>query len=287
MFWRFDKPIEVRPGDEIRTTCTYSTVGINRTIFYGESIKDEMCYSFLTYFPHQRSYTQFCTTFKDTQVCKRYLPRLQGVYDDCSWRAFIHGKDMTAVEMTKRVVTECGKTESCSASCSDALDVMSKHPCMHGEIHGYVSEKWPMMKQVRTYRKMCMNPPDVSNPSSAGAKAEDSKSGSGYLSNNYLAVISAVMFFLRCIVAWSGSPLQNWFIYSIFISNAARSLHTFVFRYVRARATTLGGKCRMIHYYIMYNDTDLSGENIVLCNTEHCFYVDFRLCFVFKNIFKV
>lgn len=38
---------------------------------------------------------------------------------------------------------------------------------------------------------------------------------------------------------------------------------------------------------IMYNDTDLSGENIVLCNTEHCFYVDFRLCFVFKNIFKV
>lgn len=39
--------------------------------------------------------------------------------------------------------------------------------------------------------------------------------------------------------------------------------------------------------WIMYNDTDLSGENIVLCNTEHCFYVDFRLCFVFKNIFKV
>lgn len=38
---------------------------------------------------------------------------------------------------------------------------------------------------------------------------------------------------------------------------------------------------------IMYNDTDLSGENIVLCNTEHCFYVDFILCFVFKNIFKV
>lgn len=37
---------------------------------------------------------------------------------------------------------------------------------------------------------------------------------------------------------------------------------------------------------IMYNGTDLSGENIVLCNTEHCFYVDFRLCFVFKNIFK-
>lgn len=199
-FYRFDKPIEVRPGDEIRTTCTYSTVGINRTIFYGVSIKDEMCYSFLTYFPHQRSYTQFCTTFKDTQVCKRYLPRLQGVYDDCSWRAFINGKDMTAVEMTKRVETECGKTDSCSASCSDALDVMSKHPCMHGEIHGYVSEKWPMMKQVRAYRKMCMNPPDVSNPSSAGAKAEDSKSGSAHLSNNYLAVISAVMLFLRSIV---------------------------------------------------------------------------------------
>lgn len=176
-----------------------------------------MCYSFLTYFPHQRSYTQFCTTFKDTQVCKRYLPRLQGVYDDCSWKAFITGKDTIAVEMTKQVMTECGNTESCSTSCSKALDVISKHPCMHGEIHGYVSEKWPMMEQVRTYRKMCMNPPDVSNPSSAGATAEDGKSGGGHLSNIYLAVISAVMFFLSSIVAWSVSLLQNWFIYLIFL----------------------------------------------------------------------
>lgn len=82
---------------------------------------------------------------------------------------------------------------------------------------------------------------------------------------------------------------MKWFTFAklIHLFNLYINLHTFVFRYVRARATTLGGKCRMIHYYIMYNDTDLSGENIVLCNTEHCFYVDFRLCFVFKNIFKV
>lgn len=30
------------------------------------------------------------------------------------------------------------------------------------------------------------------------------------------------------------------------------------FTHVRVRATTLGGKFRMIHYYIIYNDTDLS-----------------------------
>lgn len=43
----------------------------------------------------------------------------------------------------------------------------------------------------------------------------------------------------------------------------------------------------MIYYYIMYNDIDLFVENIVFCNIEYCFYVDFRFCFVFKNIFKV
>lgn len=203
-----------------------------------------MCYSFLTYFPHQRSYTQFCTTFKDTQVCKRYLPSLHGVYDDCSWKAFIIGKDVSAAEMTNRVKTECEKKESCSTSCSEALDVMSKHPCMYGEIHGYVSEKWPMMQQVRTYRKMCMNPPDGSNPSSAGATAEDRKSGGGHLSNSYLAVIPAVMFVLCSIVAWSISPLQNWFIYS--------NLHSFVFYYVGVRAATLGGKCGIINHCTLY-----------------------------------
>ncbi|XP_056001096.1 tyramine beta-hydroxylase-like isoform X2 [Ostrea edulis] len=79
-FYRFDPPVEIRPGDEIRTTCTYSSIGINSTTYFGNSVTDEMCYGFLTYYPKQKSYTQFCTSFKNVLLCKRYLPRLQGNY---------------------------------------------------------------------------------------------------------------------------------------------------------------------------------------------------------------
>lgn len=180
--------------------CIYFIVGINRIIFYGVSIKDEMCYSFLIYFFYQRLYIQFCMIFKDIQVCKRYFLCFQGVYDDCFWSVFINGKDMIVVEMMKWVVMECGKMELCLVLCFDVLDVMLKYLCMYGEIYGYVFEKWLLMKQVRVYRKMCMNFLDVFNFLFVGVKVEDSKSGSVYLLNNYLVVIFVVMFFLCCIV---------------------------------------------------------------------------------------
>lgn len=193
LFCRFDDPIKVLPGDEIRTTCTYSSVGVNKTTYYGESIKDEMCYAFLTYFPHQKSYTQYCTTFKSTQLCKRYLPSLNGIYDRCSWRAFVRGQDATAVSLNKRMMTECGNKSSCSNACATSLNNMMQHPCMRGDISGYVSEHWAGKEHFKAYQRMCSEG-IVSNPSGTDAKRTGSN-GSTPLFSIHVVILTLMLYF--------------------------------------------------------------------------------------------
>lgn len=55
----------------------------------------------------------------------------------------------------------------------------------------------------------------------------------------------------------------------------------------QSKSDNFGWKMQNDLLLYLYNDIDLFGENIVFCNIEYCFYVDFRFCFVFKNIFKV
>jgi dopamine beta-monooxygenase len=38
------KPIEVLPGDELRTPCTYDTTSKNTTTYFGWGTDQEMCF---------------------------------------------------------------------------------------------------------------------------------------------------------------------------------------------------------------------------------------------------
>ncbi|PAA84778.1 hypothetical protein BOX15_Mlig027408g1 [Macrostomum lignano] len=51
----FDPPIEYRKGDEVKTECYFNTQKTNVTIFFGEGTSDEMCLSFLYYYPNNVS----------------------------------------------------------------------------------------------------------------------------------------------------------------------------------------------------------------------------------------
>lgn len=48
----FDPPIEYRKGDEVKTECYFSSLRSNHSIFFGESTSDEMCLSFMTFYPN-------------------------------------------------------------------------------------------------------------------------------------------------------------------------------------------------------------------------------------------
>jgi hypothetical protein len=45
-----DPPIVVNPGDTLTTTCTFNNT-TNRTVTFGESTNDEMCFNFALYYP--------------------------------------------------------------------------------------------------------------------------------------------------------------------------------------------------------------------------------------------
>lgn len=47
------KPIEVLPGDEFGTTCTYDTTSKNTTTYFGWGTDQEMCFGGLIFYPEE------------------------------------------------------------------------------------------------------------------------------------------------------------------------------------------------------------------------------------------
>jgi hypothetical protein len=46
----FDKPVELKSGDQVTTTCHYKN-DTNQTVRFGENTGNEMCFNFVTYYP--------------------------------------------------------------------------------------------------------------------------------------------------------------------------------------------------------------------------------------------
>jgi hypothetical protein len=50
-YFRESSPVEVLPGDELRTTCVYDTTSKNETTRFGWDAQQEMCFALLTFYP--------------------------------------------------------------------------------------------------------------------------------------------------------------------------------------------------------------------------------------------
>lgn len=64
-FWSLDKPYHLLPGDDITVTCRYNSTGVNRFTTGGLQTKDEMCLSFLTYYPLMEGVSDCLSTNDD------------------------------------------------------------------------------------------------------------------------------------------------------------------------------------------------------------------------------
>lgn len=65
----FPTPFEVRPGDELRTTCRYNSMSRTKTTVWGDSTQQEMCYGFLYYYPAQALRDDDCVSFRGFIDC--------------------------------------------------------------------------------------------------------------------------------------------------------------------------------------------------------------------------
>ena len=107
VFYSLNPPIPMYPGDEVKTTCTFSSENQNKTVYYGAGTNDEMCYGFLDYYPAQNIQYYHCTTWKSVEKCIRRLPQFEGIYEGCSLENFMQFKDNSATNMFKSLNESC------------------------------------------------------------------------------------------------------------------------------------------------------------------------------------
>lgn len=87
----FDVPVVVRPGDELRTTCTFNSEGVDKSTFFGKGSHDEMCFVFAKYYPKQKARIQQCLSFKELSMCSSFpetADLFQGGFKGCNIAQF-------------------------------------------------------------------------------------------------------------------------------------------------------------------------------------------------------
>ena len=131
------------PGDEIRTSCTYTSVNKNKTVYFGDGTNDEMCYGFLNYHPAQNIQYPHCTTWKSVEKCIRYVPEFKGMYDDCAWNNFMNFRDNSSAQYLNSLNESCyNMDQSCSIECSKEINRFQEHPCMKDDIGEFIRYRW-------------------------------------------------------------------------------------------------------------------------------------------------
>ncbi|XP_046360947.2 uncharacterized protein LOC124138380 isoform X1 [Haliotis rufescens] len=147
VIYSFNPPVEVRPGDEIRTTCVYKTPTSGNPMCFGDGTQDEMCYGFITYYPKQNLPIPWCTARKSVQKCDRYLPKFRNnSIDGCFWLAFLQATNQDTINIFTSVLGHCFDIatgeNSCTDSCLSAIEAARKHPCLSGDIGSYIISKF-------------------------------------------------------------------------------------------------------------------------------------------------
>ncbi|KAL4216860.1 hypothetical protein ACF0H5_023324 [Mactra antiquata] len=68
-FKMHDEPIQMRPGDSLEMTCAFKSTSRNSTTFYGEGTSDEMCLSFVMFYPKQNVIGSSCVATGPIAEC--------------------------------------------------------------------------------------------------------------------------------------------------------------------------------------------------------------------------
>jgi len=166
LFRRFEPPIKVLPGDDIRTVCNYTSKR-NSTASFGAGTHDEMCYGFLTYYPIQTFQPTLCIGWKSVQRCKRRLPSFNGEYDGCKWETFLrktsprlkHELDEACgpFSVYDSAKPELGHTQDalCNGTCPALVKNLSSNACLKGDLADWMSSRYNHVKDIRKFMRLC------------------------------------------------------------------------------------------------------------------------------------
>ncbi|KAK3087134.1 hypothetical protein FSP39_002131 [Pinctada imbricata] len=139
----FNPAVLMEPGDEIRTTCVFSSINKTKTVYFGDGTNDEMCYGFLNYHPAKNIQFPHCTTWKSVEKCIRYVPEFKGKYGDCEWYNFITFNSNQSRGFVDSINRTCSENEdTCSNACAKELNKFREHSCMAGDLGEFIRFRW-------------------------------------------------------------------------------------------------------------------------------------------------
>ncbi|PAA77227.1 hypothetical protein BOX15_Mlig028174g1 [Macrostomum lignano] len=122
----FDPPIEYRRGDEVKTECYFSTLKSNKTIYFGEGTSDEMCLSFLSYYPNNVSKPNSeklgsCIAVSGINMCWVQSGIEPHIERECNITDMRNGNltEQVSAEMT---ANGCFSKTGCNPKCRDYLN---------------------------------------------------------------------------------------------------------------------------------------------------------------------
>merc|ERR1711874_356174 len=129
---KHDPPVEVRPGDEIKTTCVYNSLSSDRWVYYGDGTSDEMCFGFITLYPREGvPYGDASVSVGPASSCEFYNWTPVG---GCDWAAFINASNPETAKRWYEVERNCNLNGFCRPECRELVAEIKRHPCMQGDM---------------------------------------------------------------------------------------------------------------------------------------------------------
>ncbi|XP_059152468.1 uncharacterized protein LOC131938453 isoform X2 [Physella acuta] len=126
VFQYTDNPVILLPGDEIVTTCTYTTAKLDHSVLQGDATSDEMCFGFLSYYPKKNVTNKFCLTEgPDFSLCDNN----QWVERECRyWEGNFYE------QLYQDLVVNCKPFTPCLQECVQFIvQATQKNACLQGD----------------------------------------------------------------------------------------------------------------------------------------------------------
>ncbi|KAK3604320.1 hypothetical protein CHS0354_025447 [Potamilus streckersoni] len=128
----YETAIEMRPGDELKTTCVYRSISRSKTAIFAEDTYQEMCLSFLIYYPKQNVKFPACLQWSSISTCELQKEIVQG----CPYKAFFNATNPSpdAMKLFGLIKQNCVPDGTCRKECKEAVKQARIHPCLKGDI---------------------------------------------------------------------------------------------------------------------------------------------------------
>lgn len=128
-FVTFDEPIEMEPGYKLQLYCHFNSLGRSETTTYGEGANEEMCFSFIMYYPKSNWQTDDCISYGAYDSCG--VPTGLSK-DDCDYAALLNPQHPDTAARNARLYSSC-EPGYCKDGCLDVVRGIFQEPCFKGQ----------------------------------------------------------------------------------------------------------------------------------------------------------